>query len=144
MKFWGKNCDIFPCWLRSIDCSPICKSIEIFHFVWSSCFILASRFIIQMWYLHITTSTNESSRAELGKRGFDPSHFKMVPSSSGIGRKARVEIATLPFICCCTYSQTNKNKLNEIVEKKMLLSPNSYQWEPLMADQWNKYMRTQF
>lgn len=35
----------------------------------------------------------------------------MVPSSSGIGRKARVEIVTLPFICCSTFLWTYKSKL---------------------------------
>lgn len=50
--------------------------------------------------LHMTINTNESSNAEFGSRGFEPSHFKMVPSSSGIGRKVSVDIDTLPFICC--------------------------------------------
>lgn len=50
--------------------------------------------------LHMTIKTNESSRAEFGSRGFEPSHFKIVPSSSGIGRNVNVDMDTLPFICC--------------------------------------------
>lgn len=59
-------------------------------------FEVCSNFI---FYLHMTTSTSESSSAEFGRRGFEPSHFRMVPSSSGIGRNVNVDIAILPFIC---------------------------------------------
>lgn len=48
----------------------------------------------------MTINTNESSKAEFGSRGLEPSHFKIVPSSSGIGRKLSVDIDTLPFVCC--------------------------------------------
>lgn len=53
--------------------------------------------------LHMTINTNESSKAEFGSRGLEPSHFKIVPSSSGIGRKLSVDIDTLPFVCCVIY-----------------------------------------
>lgn len=38
-----------------------------------------------------------SSRAELGRRGLEPSHFKSVPSSSGMGRNDNVDKTELPF-----------------------------------------------
>lgn len=47
----------------------------------------------------MTINTIESSNAEFGNRGFEPSHFKTVPSSSGIGRNVNVDIDTLPFVC---------------------------------------------
>lgn len=39
----------------------------------------------------------ESSSAELGRRGLEPSHFNIVPSSSGIGRNDNVDKTELPF-----------------------------------------------
>lgn len=60
--------------------------------------------------LHMTVRTIESSSAEFGSRGFDPSHFNVVPSSSGIGRNVNVETTTLPFMWCVTYSRIEKKK----------------------------------
>lgn len=48
----------------------------------------------------MTLSSIESSSAEFGRRGFEPSHLSMVPSSSGVGRKISVEVTTLPFVEC--------------------------------------------
>lgn len=58
----------------------------------------------------MTLSNIESSMAESGKRGFEPSHFRSVPSSSGMGRKINVEVTTLPFVefDICTTAR-NKN-----------------------------------
>lgn len=79
--------------------------------------------VLEFDYLHMTINTNESSKAEFGSRGFEPSHFKIVPSSSGIGRKVSVDMNTLPFMCCVIYMKQKKNEFQELVinEKK-----NSY------------------
>lgn len=49
-------------------------------------------------YLHMTVRTMESSSAEFGRRGLEPSHFNVVPSSSGSGRNVNVETTMLPFV----------------------------------------------
>lgn len=49
-------------------------------------------------YLHIIFKTCESSSAEFGRRGFEPSHFKIVPSSSGIGWNIKTDVIILPFV----------------------------------------------
>lgn len=72
----------------------------------------------------------ESSSAEFGSRGFEPSHFKIVPSSSGMGRNVKVDIAMLPFVCCVTYGMKKKwnserkkeNEMNRIWKLLGLLS----------------------
>lgn len=51
-------------------------------------------------YLHITLSTIESSKAEFGRRGFEPSHFNIVPSSSGEGRNTTDDVTVLEFVDC--------------------------------------------
>lgn len=48
--------------------------------------------------LHITFIINVSSRAEFGNLGLDPSHFNLVPSSDGKGRKFNVDITLLEFV----------------------------------------------
>lgn len=48
-------------------------------------------------YLHIIFKTKESSKPEFGKRGFDPSHFKIVPSSSGNGRNVKTDVTFEPL-----------------------------------------------
>lgn len=40
----------------------------------------------------------ESSSAEFGRRGLEPSHFSIVPSSSGNGRKINVEVTAVPLM----------------------------------------------
>lgn len=40
----------------------------------------------------------ESSSAEFGRRGFEPSHFNIVPSSSGKGRNINVEVIAVPLV----------------------------------------------
>lgn len=46
----------------------------------------------------MTLSIKESSKADFCKRGFEPSHFNKVPSSSGCGLKVSVD-KTLPLFC---------------------------------------------
>lgn len=53
-------------------------------------------------YLHIIFNTKESSNAEFGKRGFNPSHFSIVPSSSGKGSNFKTDVTTLEFVVCNT------------------------------------------
>lgn len=68
-------------------------------------------------YLHMTLSVIESSSAELGRRGLDPSHFSMVPSSSGDGKNVNVDVTvrfdTMWTVCKFIIQKMNMKK-NEI------------------------------
>lgn len=59
----------------------------------------------------MTLRRSESSSAEFGRRGLDPSHFNIVPSSSGRGWKVNVDVTSLPFV----------KKVNWIIEEKNIL-----------------------
>jgi hypothetical protein len=52
--------------------------------------------------------TNVSSSAELGNRGFDPSHFNNVPSSSGKGWNVITDVTTDKFVDCTTLYTANE------------------------------------
>lgn len=46
----------------------------------------------------MTFNLMESSSAEFGRRGLEPSHFNIVPSSSGNGRNINVEVTDVPLV----------------------------------------------
>ena len=48
--------------------------------------------------LHSTFIINVSSKAEFGNLGLDPSHFSLVLSSDGSGKKVSVETTKLPLV----------------------------------------------
>lgn len=47
----------------------------------------------------------ESSMAELGSNGFDPSHLRIVPSSSGSGPNDKRDVTKSPLLSFITCSQ---------------------------------------
>lgn len=46
----------------------------------------------------MTFNLMESSRAEFGRRGLEPSHLSIVPSSSGNGRNINVDVTAVPLV----------------------------------------------
>lgn len=58
----------------------------------------------------MTFNLIESSSAEFGRRGFEPSHFNIVPSSSGNGRNINVDVIAVPLlvIVACNVTQNRQ------------------------------------
>lgn len=79
---------------------------------WSLLLLLYNKSLTLQGYSHITFMTIESSMAELGSNGFDPSHLRMVPSSSGSGPNDKRDVTESPllsFVTCVQGREEGRN-----------------------------------
>lgn len=65
--------------------------------------------------------TIESSMAELGSNGFDPSHLRMVPSSSGSGPNDKRDVTESPLLSFVTCVQGREEGTSEAVRQRIRL-----------------------
>lgn len=76
--------------------------------------------------------TIESSMAELGSNGFDPSHRRMVPSSSGSGPNDKRDVTESPLLSFITCKGVREERLLSGCKRARVCHPVSFSFKGVL------------